>query len=92
MGWLNTHVVTTEPITDTNGILVPKGSEFIVIYGTKRDNDSTVARFRSIENGKLYRFLWKDTKNMKPLIEKPITNSAFWQLRLPSKETLYSDN
>lgn len=58
MGWINSHVVTTKPITDIKGNLIPKGTEFIVIYGSKREN-CNVASFRSCENGKVYRFPWE---------------------------------
>ena len=32
MGWINSHVVTTKPITDINGHLIPKGTELIYIH------------------------------------------------------------
>ena len=65
MGWINSHVVTTKPITDIKGNLVPKGTEFIVIYGSKR------------ENGKVYRFPWDQVKEMVILPDKLIISSAF---------------
>ena len=42
MGWINSHVVTTKPITDINEHLIPKGTEFISIYGTKRGDLSLI--------------------------------------------------
>lgn len=71
MGWTNTHVKTTKPIKDIKGHLIPAGTEFISIYGTKREALNT-ARFRSCENGKLYEFSWNETKKMQIQPEKII--------------------
>lgn len=76
MGWINSHVVTTKPFTDIKGNLIPKGTEFIVIYGSKREN-CNVASFRSCENGKVYRFPWDQVKEMVILPDKLIISSAF---------------
>ena len=77
MGWINSHVVTTKPITDINGHLIPKGTEFISIYGTKRGDSVESAGFRSCENGKVYKIPWTETVYMKILPEKLIISSAF---------------
>lgn len=77
MGWINSHVVTTKPITDINGHLVPKGTELITIYGTKRGDNAEAAGFRSCENGRVYKISWAETGHMKILPEKLIMSSAF---------------
>lgn len=77
MGWINSRVVTTKPITDINGRLILKGTEFISIYGTKRGDSAEIAGFRSCENGRVYKIPWAETKHMKILPEKLVTSSAF---------------
>lgn len=76
MGWINSHVVTTKPITDINEHLIPKGTVFISIYGTKRGDSAEAAGFRSCENGKVYKIPWAETEHMKILPEKLIISSA----------------
>ena len=77
MGWINSHVVTTKPITDINGHLIPKGTEGITIYGTKRGDSAKTTGFRSCENGRVYKISWAETEHMKILPEKLIMSSAF---------------
>ena len=77
MGWINSHVMTTKPITDINGCLIPKGSELMTIYGTKRGDSAEIAGFRSCENGRAYKIPWAQTEHMKILPEKLIMSSAF---------------
>lgn len=60
-----------------NGHLIPKGTELITIYGTKRGDSAKTTGFRSCENGKVYKIPWAETEHMKILPEKLIISSAF---------------
>lgn len=77
MGWINSHVVTTKPITDINGHLILKGTELITIYGTKRGDSAKTTGFRSCENGRVYKISWTETEHIKILPEKLIMSTAF---------------
>lgn len=54
MGWINSHVVTTKPITDINGHLIPKGTELITIYGTKEE---IVPKQQALDHAKTEEFI-----------------------------------